>query len=230
MSEIQIPHQGECHGPENLHEEGGPSLWWRVIYDILLRLNRLVCLTMYHVTGQTLPLPPEYTPVLLASNHTSYNDSMVLLAMSPRPITFVMARDVYDQSWLRWVFHAAGCIPVRRGRSDIGALRAMLTALGHGHVLSLFPEGGIVDHWRMGHPGIGYLALKTGISVIPVSITWSKPRPSTLFASLVTPGHAVIRYGPPLTFEIDSNPDHEKIRAITATIMTAIQRTSQAKA
>jgi len=122
------------------------------------------------------------------------------------------------------VLRAAHCIPVRRGAIDVAATRQMFRTLHAGDVLGIFPEGGI-DERRMesGYPGIGYLALKTGVPVIPASILWQKPRPPTLLRSLTTPGHAIVRYGLPLTFEINPDPRREDILAATDRIMAAIQ-------
>jgi 1-acyl-sn-glycerol-3-phosphate acyltransferase len=155
---------------------------------------------------------------------------MALLATAGRPITFVVTREVYDLPSLRWALRAGHCIPVHRGTSDVAAARAMLKALESGEALGLFPEGGIDERRkRSGHPGVGYLALKTGVTIVPASIVWSRPRPPTLFRSLLTPGRAVVHFGAPLTFHINPDPSHEEIQAATATIMAAIQQTRQLK-
>lgn len=195
-----------------------------IVFQGLYWLNRVVCRIMYRVTPPTPPALPPSGPALLACDHTSYSDALALLATAGRPIRFVVARDVYDLPHLRWVFRAAQCIPVRRGTSDVVSLRAMLNTLRQGEVLGLFPEGGIDDYRSEGgHPGVGYLALKTGVPVIPASILWKPMRPPTLLRSLLTPGQAVVRYGTPLTFRADPNPSHENIRAATAAVMAAIR-------
>ena len=197
---------------------------WSLVFQGLYRLNRVVCRIMYRVTPPTPPALPPSGPALLACDHTSYSDAMVLLATAGRPIRFVVARDVYDLLHLRWLFRAARCIPVRRGTSDVASLRAMLSTLRQGEVLGLFPEGGIDDYRSEGgHPGVGYLALKTGVPVIPASILWKPTRPPTLIQSLLTPGRAFVRYGAPLTFRADPNPSHEAIQAATSAVMAAIR-------
>lgn len=201
------------------------DLAFRLLYD----LNGLVCRMLYHV-GQADPSPiPKNGAALLVCDHTSYSDAMALLATTGRPVVFVVTREVYELRSLRWVLHAANCIPVRRGTIDVVAGRRMLKTLHSGEVLGIFPEGGI-DERRMGrgYPGVGYLALKTGVPVIPASVMWKKPRPSTLWWSLLMPGHATVRYGTPISFGTNPHPDHEAIRVATDAIMTAIQQAHSA--
>jgi len=104
------------------------------------------------------------------------------------------------------------------------AVRAMLRALKQGEVVAIFPEGGINDYRQEhGHPGIGYLALKTGVPVIPASITWDTTRPLTLVRSLVTPGKAFVRYGAPVKLESVAKLDRKNIQLATDKIMRAIR-------
>jgi 1-acyl-sn-glycerol-3-phosphate acyltransferase len=107
----------------------------------------------------------------------------------------------------------------------------MLRALRQGEVVGIFPEGGINQHREeSGHLGIGYLALKTGAPVVPVSISWDQARPLHLGRSLITPGRAIVRYGPLIVSQSDPDPTREKIHAVTTHIMRAIQDIRTGKA
>jgi 1-acyl-sn-glycerol-3-phosphate acyltransferase len=201
-------------------------------YHLLDGLNRLICRVLYHVTPQSPSPLPQNGPVLLVSDHSSYSDPMLLAATANRPIIFLTAREVYQRRDLRWLCKIAHYIPINRGTPDVGAVRAMLRALRQGEVVGIFPEGGIDQHREeSGHLGIGYLALKTGAPVIPASIAWAQARPLHLGRSLITPGRAVVRYGPLIVSQLDPDPTRAKIQAMTATIMRAIQgiRTGKAK-
>lgn len=195
-----------------------------VTYGLLNYLNRLACRIMYQVTPP-FPSPlPATGPVLLVSDHTSFSDPMVLAATAGRPIIFLTAREIYQRLPLRWLCQAVNYIPVSRGTEDVGAVRAMLRALRQGEVVGIFPEGGI-DEYReeSGHLGVGYLALKTSAPVVPAAIAWDTVRPLNLGRALITPGKAVVRYGAPMVFQVEGEPDKEKIRAVTTSIMRAIQ-------
>ena len=202
-------------------------------YRLLDGLNRLICRVLYHVTPQSPSPLPQIGPVLLVSDHSSYSDPMLLAATANRPIIFLTAREVYQRRDLRWLCKIAHYIPINRGTPDVGAVRAMLRALRQGEVVGIFPEGGIDQHREeSGHLGIGYLALKTGAPVVPASIAWAQARPLHLGRSLITPGRAVVRYGPLIVSQLDPDPTREKIQTVTATIMRAIEdiRTGKAKA
>jgi 1-acyl-sn-glycerol-3-phosphate acyltransferase len=149
---------------------------------------------------------------------------MLLTATAGRPLIFLTAREVYESLSLKWLCKTAAYIPVSRGTQDVGAVRAMLRALGRGEVIALFPEGGIDKHREEeGHLGIGYLALKTGAPVVPASITWDSPRPPTLGGSLLKPGKASVRYGEPIILPPDTPQDRHNISLVTDRIMQAIR-------
>lgn len=195
-----------------------------ILFRLVGWFNRLICRTLYHVHPPPRPPLPENGPVLLVSDHSSYNDPMVLAATAGRPIIFLTAREVYESPSIKWLCKSGFFIPVNRGTHDVGAVRAMLRALRRGEVVALFPEGGIDEHREEdGHLGIGYLALKTGAPVVPVSIAWDSPRPWTLGRSLVTPGKACVRYGEPIVLPSGTQPDRNNISLVTDRIMRSIR-------
>lgn len=136
-------------------------------------LNRLFCRKFHRLRHDDLRLP-ERGGVLLASNHVSGLDPLLLIAATRRPLRFVIAREQYARWWLRWLFRAIGCIPLERGRHPTAALRAVREALARGEVVALFPQGGIrLDH-EPAQPlkrGVALLARMTGAPVVPVRLT-----------------------------------------------------------
>jgi 1-acyl-sn-glycerol-3-phosphate acyltransferase len=136
-----------------------------------------------------------------------------------------MAAEIYTQPLIRWAFEAVGCIPVQRGKRDIKAIRTMLDRLAAHEVIGLFPEGGL-DRHRLdeGHPGIGYLAIKSGVPVIPASIVWVGPHSVTsMLKTLFVPSRAMIRYGGALQFPQESKPGKESMQSCTKEIMKQIE-------
>lgn len=189
------------------------------------QLNSWVCRLMYGVTV-ACPCPvPAQGPALIVCDHTSMGDPLVLLATAGRPIRFLMAKEIYAQSHLRWVFQAFRCIPVQRGRRDIRAIRTMLDGLAAQEVIGLFPEGGL-DRHRLdaGYLGIGYLAIKSGAPVIPSSIVWDGPHSVTsMVKTLLVPSKARIRFGNPLQFPREVRPSKESLQSCTREIMKHIE-------
>ncbi len=194
-------------------------------YPFLKHLNLLVCRVMYGVSPVTpSPLPPT-GPALLVSDHSTMGDPLVLLATAGRPLRFLMAHEIYERWGTRWVFRAFHVIPVRRGARDIRAIRSMMRVLDGGEVVALFPEGGI-DNFRdeSGHLGVAYLAAKTGVPIIPVSVSWADQRPESMWGTLCIPGKVVVRYGEHLRFPKTSNPQRHQLETMIAVIMCGIKR------
>ena len=91
-------------------------------------LNRIFCRRFHRLVSEPLNLPAS-GGALVASNHVSGLDPLLLIAASPRPLRFVIAREEYDRWWLRWLLRAVGCIPVERTRHTRGAFEAARKAL-----------------------------------------------------------------------------------------------------
>ncbi|MBQ1782029.1 MAG: MFS transporter [Gammaproteobacteria bacterium] len=98
-----------------------------------------------HTTG--FDRIPREGGVLLLGNHISWIDWVLLQAACPRPIRFVLERDIYQHRLMHWFFRLFDAIPISADRSR-DALRAVGEALAAGDLVCLFPEGTIS---RTGH-------------------------------------------------------------------------------
>jgi 1-acyl-sn-glycerol-3-phosphate acyltransferase len=101
----------------------------------------------------------------------------------------------------------------------------MLDGLAAQEIIGLFPEGRL-DRHRLdeGHPGIGYLAIKSGAPVMPASIVWEGPHSVTsMFKTVFVPSKATIRYGKPLQFPQESRPSKDSMQSCTKEIMARIE-------
>lgn len=147
-------------------------------------LNRIFCRRFHGLSGDGLHLP-ERGPVLIASNHVSGLDPLLLIAASRRPLRFVIAQEEYDRWYLRWLFRAIGCIPVRRTRDPHIALYAARRALKDGEAVALFPHGRIhLDH-QPPVPlkrGIVLLSQMTGAPIVPIRIQGVRGQGLTVLA------------------------------------------------
>ncbi|MCG8378237.1 MAG: MFS transporter, partial [Proteobacteria bacterium] len=85
---------------------------------------------------------PEKGGVLMLGNHISWIDWGIIQMASPRPIRFVMIRNIYERWYLKWFLDIFNVIPVSAGASK-GAIQEINTALNNGDVVCLFPEGTI---------------------------------------------------------------------------------------
>ena len=78
---------------------------------------------------------------VIASNHFSWLDPVVLGVASPRPLYYMAKIEAHRAPGLGAFIRAFGCFPVRRGESDREAVRMMRRIVAEGNALGLFAEG-----------------------------------------------------------------------------------------
>ena len=145
---------------------------------------------------------PASEGAILAGNHPSVLDGVLLLIVSPRPVRFLVAEELFNHPLLRWAFESMGCIPVYRTKTHNGdALHAAVEVLARGEVIGIFPEGTTSDHgvMRQIKRGVGLLALKTGVPVIPFGVQGS----TALYphgACMARPGPITLAFAPAVRY------------------------------
>ena len=104
----------------------------------------------YRVNVQGFNNIPEVGGVLMLGNHISFIDWAIVQIASPRPVRFVMFKNIYDRWYLKWFLEFLGVVPMGAGAGSKTALKTMTELLNQGEVVCLFPEGSIS---RTGHLG-----------------------------------------------------------------------------
>lgn len=128
----------------------------------------------YQVIGQE-NLPAE-GPVIIASNHVSMWDPVIVGCAFSRQV-FFMAKDVlFQKPLLKQIFQGLGAFPVQRGKGDISAIKKSLRVLKEGKVLGIFPEGTRSQSGDIQEvmAGVGLIMEKSKAPVIPVKVYGSK--------------------------------------------------------
>ena len=117
-------------------------------------------------------LVPRTGGVILASNHQSFLDVLILGGACPRPVRYMARRSLWENPVLGWLITDWKAIPVSRDRPGKDELRSILETVRGGEVLALFPEGTRTVDGSIGElrGGIGFLARKAGVPVVPVLI------------------------------------------------------------
>src|SRR5919107_631246 len=130
-----------------------------ILRSIALRLlGPLIALRLIGVENV-----PHEGALLVASNHLSNADPIILEAAFPRPLFFVGKSELFRNPFFRWVLHRFGGIPVERGTPDRAAIRRAVAILEQGIALGIYPEGvrsktiALVE----GLPGAGLIALQS---------------------------------------------------------------------
>lgn len=161
--------------------------WGRPWLNRLDGLNRILCRRFHRLQHPPLELPAQGAALVVA-NHVSGLDPLLMIAASPRPLRFIIAREQYDRWFLRGLFRAIGCIPIGRRGGHRDALAAARRALAAGEVVALFPQGGITtddDAEAPLKPGVALLAAETGVPVHVLRLEGIRGRGRTLTAVLL---------------------------------------------
>ena len=132
--------------------------------------------TIYRVRVSGMNNIPLEGPVIVASNHVSFADPLILGGMIRRPVNFVMYYKIYEIPVLNFIFRTGKAIPIA-GRSEDpeildNAYRRMHGVLEAGDVLGIFPEGKITSDGEINEfkPGIDKVISEQPVPVVPVAL------------------------------------------------------------
>ncbi|PPE71144.1 MFS transporter [Caldimonas thermodepolymerans] len=167
-----------------------------LVPEYLLRFVALLasrCIYRFKVRGDEHI--PVQGPAILAANHVSFVDAILLMAASPRPIVFIMDHRIFRIPVLGWLFRLAKAIPIAPQKEDpVVYERAFAEAervLREGELLGIFPEGAITRDGQLQEfrGGIMKILEKQPVPVVPVALQnlWGS------FFSRVEQGRAMVR-------------------------------------
>lgn len=113
---------------------------------------------------------------ILVANHASWIDPPWIEFVLNRPIRYMAKRELFEIPILGWLLRQAGCFPVVRRGADRRAVVRALQLVQAGQVLGLFPEGHRSDTGSLirAHPGVGFIARRSGAPILPVGVLGSR--------------------------------------------------------
>jgi 1-acyl-sn-glycerol-3-phosphate acyltransferase len=179
---------------------------------------------------------PASGGAILAANHLSVVDSVFLPLMVDRPVTFSAKAEYFTASgpaarlWAAYLKATNQLQMDRDGpRAAQETLEAALALLLEGNLFGIYPEGTRSPDGRLyrGRPGVGWLALKSGLPVLPVALSGTR--------HVLPPGHVVPRPGRigvtigkpvPIAPELAGEPPGKARRLIADQVMAAIKELS----
>ncbi len=148
-----------------------------LVPEFLMRfIAWLLVHTMYRVARRGLDNVPEEGACVVACNHVSYVDAVVISAYVPRPIRFVMDHRIFETPVMGFVFRTMRAIPIAPAKEDAArkerAFDQVREALGEGEIIGIFPEGRLTSDGEMQpfRPGIERIVAETPVPVIPMAL------------------------------------------------------------
>ena len=144
----------------------------RILYCIMKPVLTVLLPIFYSVKCYGKENIPKEGKLILASNHISIVDPVMLIVKVPRTIHFMAKSEIFRRPFLNWFFRNMNAFPVRRGKSDSAALNYAISVLDNPWVFGIFPEGGTsCDRLpKKARSGVAYIARTTKADVLPVSI------------------------------------------------------------
>jgi 1-acyl-sn-glycerol-3-phosphate acyltransferase len=190
--------------PSPPSERGEMTLLSTVMTRVVSPIARMV----YRPTVEGLENIPGTGPVILAANHLSFVDSMIIPIVVPRRVYFLAKAEYFEGTGVRgalsrWFFTGMGNIPVRRGqgRSARDSLDTVIKVLEDGGAFGIYPEGtrSLDGMLHRGRTGVARIALESGAPVVPIGLVGTD-KVMAVGRKLPKIVPVTVRFGKPLDF------------------------------
>jgi 1-acyl-sn-glycerol-3-phosphate acyltransferase len=180
--------------------------WTYALARIVLTLPTLL---LWRVRAIGVGNVPKDGPLVLAPNHFSQMDHFFAGVYLRRKIRFMAKSQLFGPPVLTYVYKHGGVFPIRRGHHDEEAFETVHELLRQGEMLLVYAEGGRSRSQRLGEPkpGIGRIALESGVPIVPVAIYGSER--ARQWTKLRFP-KVTIQFGEPVAFPTEGAPDRER--------------------
>lgn len=205
-----------------------------MLYWFMYRVVRPLLRIVFRPVVAGLENVPAEGPIIIASNHLSFVDSVLIPLVVPRRVTFLAKAEYFEGNGLASVLgaflSAMGHIPVPRTeqRAAVAALDIALKTLDEGNAFAIYPEGTRSEDGRLyrGHTGVGWLALNAQANIVPVAVrdTQRIMPVGARLPRIVRPG---VTFGKPIDYKPFADmPPARGRRALVDEIMQEIQKLS----
>lgn len=192
------------------------------IYGLARLVLTLPTIVLFRTRGIGVGNVPKQGPVILAPNHFSAWDHFFAGVYLRRHIRFMAKSQLFKHPVIEFIFFHGGVFPVRRGARDEEAFITARTILGKGGLVLIYIEGGRSRSRELGEPkpGVGRLALETGVPVVPVAIHGSAGvrRWKRLRFPKVT-----VQFGEPLTFPVEEDFSRERHQQVSDQVFDRVR-------
>ena len=205
------------------------TAFYTVMHSVVPPLARAI----WRPTVRGLENVPKTGPVILASNHRSFVDSVVIPCVVPRKVVFLAKSDYFTGSGVKgalsraW-FEGLGMLPVDRddSKAALASLDTALAVLAQGEAFGIYPEGTRSRDGRLyrGRTGVAQLALTSGAPIVPVGLQ-DTDKLQPVGSNRPRMVRITVRFGEAIDLrgQYDGVPPGKARREITDRVMTEIQ-------
>src|SRR5215213_8843260 len=163
------PRPAEYFARFHEHVRAHPPGW---VYELVRLITTWISIFLYRERAIGTANVPADGPPIVAPNHFSNMDHFFAGAYVRRKMQFMAKSQLFGNPILSYIFRVGGVCPVRLGYHDDEAFKTAHAVLERGNCVLMYCEGGRSRTGQLGEakPGVGRLALETGVPVVPVAI------------------------------------------------------------
>ncbi|MGI9331856.1 MAG: MFS transporter [Gammaproteobacteria bacterium] len=151
-------------------------IFWQVPEFVVRLFAWLLAHSAYRITNTALDNIPRRGSAVIVCNHVSFADALLIMAVCPRPIRFVMDHRIFRWRVMGFVFRCAKAIPIAPAREDAVMLKRayddIALTLEDDELIGIFPEGRLTSDGEIGvfRPGIEKILARTPVPVVPLAL------------------------------------------------------------
>lgn len=187
-----------------------------MFYNIVKAIVKIVFFPVFFLKSIGKKNVPKDGGVLIAANHRSNWDVIVIAATCPRQLNFMAKKELFKNKLSAFLFSQLNCFPISRGTGDIGAIKTALSRLNKGNTLLLFPEGRRVKKGQSADAkaGVAMLAIRAKVPVVPMAV----------IGDYKLLGKIKTVYGEPITYEeyYNTKPDMETLTKLSDNVLKKV--------
>jgi 1-acyl-sn-glycerol-3-phosphate acyltransferase len=205
---------------DQFHARARRGVGWT--YPFVRVLVTVPTLVLYRTRAIGVKNVPKSGPLILAPNHFSQMDHFFTGLYLRRQVRFMAKSQLFGPPVLTYIYSHGGVFPIRRGHHDEEAFKTAHMILDQGGMLLIYAEGGRSRSGELGDPkpGLGRLALESGVPVVPVAIHGSASvrRWKRFRFPKVT-----VQFGEPLSFPIEEAPSRERQLEVSTEVFDRVR-------
>jgi len=192
------------------------------VYDVARVIVTPPTILIYRARAIGSEHVPQTGPVILAPNHFSQWDHFFAAAYLRRKVRFMAKSQLFAPPFLTFILSHGGAFPIRRGHRDQEAFKTAQAILGQDECMLIYAEGGRSRTGGLGQPrpGIGRIALESGVPVVPMAIHGSADVRG--WKRFQFP-KVTVQYGEPLNFSAEATPTRERQQEVADEIFDRVR-------